>query len=205
MADITPELVKQLRDKTNASMLECKKALVEAEGNLENAETNLRKKGILKAGSKADRATKEGVIASYIHMAGRIGVLIEVNCETDFVAKNDNFKEFVKDLSLHIAAAAPKYVRREEVPAAAIEKERDIAKDLLAQEMAKGKPKPQNIIDQILTGRVDKFLADVCLMEQAYIKNPEQTIEVYVKSKIAEMGENIQVRRFVRYAVGEEV
>jgi elongation factor Ts len=205
MADITPDLVKQLRDKTNASMLECKKALVEAEGNLENAETALRKKGILKAGSKADRATKEGVIASYIHMAGRIGVLIEVNCETDFVAKNDLFKEFVKDLSLHIAAAAPKYVRREEVPAAAIEKERDIAQDLLNQEMAKGKPKPQNIVDQILTGRVDKFLADICLMEQAYIKNPEQTIDVFVKSKIAEMGENIQVRRFVRYAVGEEI
>jgi elongation factor Ts len=205
MADITPELVKQLRDKTNASMLECKKALVEAQGNLENAETILRKKGITKAEGKADRATKEGVIASYIHMAGRIGVLIEVNCETDFVAKNDIFKDFVKDLSLHIAASAPKYVRREEVPQAAIEKEREIAKDLLAQEMSKGKPKPQNVIDQIVNGRVDKFLAGVCLNEQAYIKNPEQNISDFVKSKIAELGENIQVRRFVRYAVGEEL
>jgi elongation factor Ts len=205
MADITPELVKQLRDKTNASMLECKKALVEAQGDLENAETLLRKKGITKAEGKADRATKEGVIASYIHMAGRIGVLIEVNCETDFVAKNDIFKDFVKDLSLHIAASAPKYVRREEVPEASIEKERDIAKDLLEQEMAKGKPKPQNVIDQIVSGRVDKFLAGVCLNEQAYIKNPEQTISDFVKSKIAELGENIQVRRFVRYAVGEDI
>jgi elongation factor Ts len=132
-------------------------------------------------------------------------VLIEVNCETDFVAKNDNFKEFVKDLSLHIAAAAPKYVRREDVPEAAVAKEREIANDLLAQEMAKGKPKPQNVIDQIVNGRVDKFFATFCLNEQGYIKNPDQTIADYVKSKISEMGENIQVRRFTRYAVGEDV
>lgn len=205
MAEVTAELVKQLREKTNAGMMECKKALEEAKGNLEEAETILRKKGISKAEKKADRQTKEGVIASYIHGPGRIGVLIEVNCETDFVAKNDNFRDFVKDLMMHIAASSPSFVRREEVPEALIAKERDIASELLKAEMAKGKPKPQNVIDQIVTGRVEKFFATVCLMEQAFIKNPDQTINDFVKSKIAEMGENIQVRRFVRYAVGEEV
>ena len=201
MADITAELVRQLRDKTNAGMMDCKKALTETNGNLEEAETLLRKKGILKAGSKADRATKEGVIASYIHGPGRVGVIIEVNCETDFVAKNDNFREFVA----HIAASAPQFVRREDVPEALVAKERDIAAGLLEAENAKGKPKPQNIIDQILNGRVEKFYASACLMEQPFIKNPDQTITDFVKSKIAEMGENINVRRFVRYAVGEDV
>jgi elongation factor Ts len=205
MADITAELVKTLRDKTNAGMMDCKKALAEAQGNLEEAETILRKKGIAKAGSKADRATKEGVIASYIHGPGRVGVIIEVNCETDFVAKNDNFREFVKDLMLHIAASSPQFVRREEVPEALIAKERDIAAGLLEAEMAKGKPKPQNVIDQILNGRVEKFYATACLLEQPFIKNPDQTIDTFVKSKISEMGENINIRRFVRYAIGEDV
>jgi elongation factor Ts len=134
-----------------------------------------------------------------------VGVIIEVNCETDFVAKNDNFREFVKDLMLHIAASSPQFVRREEVPEALVAKERDIAAGLLEAENAKGKPKPQNIIDQILNGRVEKFYAGACLMEQPFIKNPDQTINDFVKSKIAEMGENINVRRFVRYAVGEDV
>jgi len=205
MSDITAELVKTLRDKTNAGMMDCKKALAEAQGNLEEAETILRKKGIAKAGSKADRATKEGVIASYIHGPGRVGVIIEVNCETDFVAKNDNFREFVKDLMLHIAASSPQFVRREEVPEALIAKERDIAAGLLEAEMAKGKPKPQNVIDQILNGRVEKFYATACLLEQPFIKNPDQSIDTFVKSKISEMGENINIRRFVRYAIGEDV
>jgi elongation factor Ts len=206
MADITPELVKQLRDKTNASMLECKKALVEAQGNLENAETLLRKKGITKAEGKADRATKEGIIASYIHLAGRVGVLIEVNCETDFVAKNEQFREFVKDITLHIAASSPRCVRREEVSEAEIAKERDIATELLNQEIAKGgKPKPAEIVAKIVEGRVDKYYSTCCLLEQAYIKNPDQTVGDFIKSKIAELGENIQVRRFTRYAVGEEL
>ena len=205
MAEITPDLVKQLRDKTNASMMECKKALVEAQGNLENAETYLRKKGITKAEGKADRATKEGIIASYIHLAGRVGVLIEVNCETDFVAKNDSFREFVKDLTLHIAASSPKCVRREEVSEAEIAKERDIATELLNAEQAKGgKPKPPEIVAKIVDGRVDKYYSTVCLLEQAFIKNPDQTVGDFVKSKISELGENIQVRRFTRYAVGEE-
>ena len=206
MAEITPELVKQLRDKTNASMMECKKALVEAQGNLETAETNLRKKGITKAEGKADRATKEGIIASYIHLAGRVGVLIEVNCETDFVAKNESFRDFVKDITLHIAASSPKVVRREEVSEADIAKERDIATELLNAEIAKGgKPKPAEIVAKIVDGRVDKYYSTVCLLEQAYIKNPDQTVGDFIKSKISELGENIQVRRFTRYAVGEDV
>jgi elongation factor Ts len=198
MADITAELVKTLRDKTNAGMMDCKKALTEANGDLENAETILRKKGILKAGNKADRATKEGIVASYIHMQGRVGVLIEVNCETDFVAKNDIFREFVKDVTLHIAAASPQFLCREDVPEALIAKEREIG-----AEQVKGKP--ANVVDKIVDGKIEKVYATMCLLEQSYIKNPDQTITDFVKSKIAEMGENIQIRRFVRYAVGEEL
>jgi len=198
MADITAELVKTLRDKTNAGMMDCKKALAEAHGDLENAETILRKKGILKAGSKADRATKEGIVASYIHMQGRVGVLIEVNCETDFVAKNDIFRDFVKDITLHIAAASPQYLSREEVPETVIAKEREIGAEQV-------KDKPANVIEKIVDGKIEKIYATLCLLEQAYIKNPDQSITDFVKSKIAELGENIQIRRFVRYAVGEEV
>ncbi len=198
MADITAETVKALRDKTNAGMMDCKKALTEANGDLEAAETILRKKGILKAGSKADRATKEGIVASYIHMQGRVGVLIEVNCETDFVAKNDIFRDFVKDITLHIAAASPQFLSREQVPETILAKEREIA-----AEQVKGKP--ANVVDKIVEGKIEKVYSTLCLLEQAYIKNPDQTITDYVKSKIAELGENIQVRRFVRYAVGEEV
>ncbi len=198
MAEVTAEIVKQLRDKTNAGMMDCKKALSEANGDLEAAETILRKKGILKAGSKADRATKEGIVASYIHMQGRVGVLIEVNCETDFVAKNDIFRDFVKDITLHIAAASPQYLSREQVPEATIAKEREIG-----AEQVKGKP--ANVVDKIVDGKIEKVYATLCLMEQAYIKNPDQSITDYVKSKIAELGENIQIRRFVRYAVGEEI
>ena len=190
MADITPDLVKQLREKTSASMMECKKALVEAQGNLETAETLLRKKGIT---------------TSYIHLAGRVGVLIEVNCETDFVAKNESFGTFVKDLTLHIAASSPKVVRREDVSEATIANERDIATELLNQEIAKGgKPKPAEMIAKIVDGRVDKYYATCCLLEQAYIKNPDQSVGDFIKTKISELGENIQVRRFVRYAVGED-
>ncbi|MDB6118277.1 MAG: tsf [Verrucomicrobiaceae bacterium] len=198
MADVTAELVKTLRDKTNAGMMDCKKALSEANGDLENAETILRKKGILKAGSKADRATKEGIVASYIHMQGRVGVLIEVNCETDFVAKNDIFRDFVKDITLHIAAASPQYLSREEVPATVIAKEREIGAEQV-------KDKPANVIEKIVDGKIEKIYSTLCLMEQAFIKNPDQSITDFVKSKIAEMGENIQIRRFVRYAVGEEL
>ena len=196
--EISAKVVMALREKTNAGMMDCKKALKEAEGDLEKAETILRKKGITKAETKGDRQTKEGIISSYIHMAGRIGVLIEVNCETDFVARNEIFQAFVKDISLHIAASNPKFIGREEIPADLIAKEKEIA-----AEQVKGKP--EAIVEKIVQGKIDKIFAEQCLMEQAFIKNPDITISDFVKSKIAELGENLVVRRFVRYAVGEEV
>lgn len=198
MAEISAKVVMALREKTNAGMMECKKALAEAEGDLEKAETILRKKGTIKAGQKADRQTKEGIIASYIHMAGRIGVLIEVNCETDFVARNENFQALVKDISLHIAASNPRYLQREQVPADLIAKEREIAAELV-------KGKPANIVDKIVDGKMEKFYADNCLLEQAFIKNPDTTVSDLLKGKITELGENLVVRRFVRYAVGEDL
>ena len=198
MSDVSPTLVKQLREKTNAGMMDCKKALVEAGGDLEKAEDILRKKGIASASKKASRSVKEGVIASYIHLQGKVGVLVEVNCETDFVAKNDIFREFVKDLTLHIAAAHPVYVVRDEVPAAVIEREREIYR-----EQVKGKP--ANVVEKIVDGKLEKFYGSVCLLDQAFIKNPDQTIKDLVSSKIAELGENIVIRRFARYAVGEDL
>ena len=196
MAEINPQLVKQLREKTNAGMMDCKRALAEANGDLEKAETILRKKGIATASKKASRATKEGIVAAYIHMQGKIGVLVEVNCETDFVAKNENFREFVKDITLHIAAAHPLYVSRADAPGNLIEAEREIYK-------AQVKGKPENVVAKIVDGKLDKFFGTVCLLEQAFIKNPDQTIDDLVKSKIAELGENIVIRRFTRYLVGE--
>ena len=196
--EISAKIVMALREKTNAGMMDCKKALKEAEGDLEKAETILRKKGITKAETKGDRQTKEGIISSYIHMAGRIGVLIEVNCETDFVARNEIFQAFVKDISLHIAASNPKFIGREEIPADLISKEREIA-----AEQVKGKP--EAIVEKIVQGKIDKIFAEQCLLEQAFIKNADITIGDFVKSKIAELGENLVVRRFVRYAVGEDI
>ena len=187
-----------LREKTNAAMMECKAALKEADGDLEKAEIILRKKGTIKADKKADRQTKEGVISSYIHMAGRIGVLIEVNCETDFVARNEIFQAFVKDLSLHIAASNPKFLGREEIPESLIAKEREIALDQV-------KGKPEAIAEKIVQGKIDKIFSEQCLLEQAFIKNSDINVGDFVKSKIAELGENLVVRRFVRYAVGEDL
>jgi elongation factor Ts len=198
MSDVNPALVKQLREKTNAGMMDCKKALVEAGGDLEKAEDILRKKGIASASKKAARAVKEGVIASYIHLQGKVGVLVEVNCETDFVAKNDIFREFVKDLTLHIAAAHPLYVVRDEVPKAMIEREREIYR-----EQVKGKP--VSVVEKIVDGKLEKFFGSICLLDQAFIKNPDQSIKEMMSSKIAELGENIVIRRFARYAVGEEL
>ncbi|MEI6561368.1 MAG: translation elongation factor Ts [Verrucomicrobiota bacterium] len=198
MSEITPQLVKTLRDKTNAGMMDCKRALAECDGDLEKAEDLLRKKGILKAGSKSSRATKEGIIASYIHMQGKVGVLVEVNCETDFVAKNDAFRDFVKDITLHIAAASPICVSREQVPADLVAREREIAADQV-------KGKPANIVEKIVEGKIDKYFSDVCLLDQKFIKNPDQSVDDFVKSKIAELGENIVVRRFTRYMVGEAI
>ncbi len=198
MADISPALVKQLREKTNAGMMDCKRALDEAAGDLAKAEEILRKKGMAGASKKAGRAAKEGVIASYIHLAGKVGVLVEINCETDFVAKNDNFRDFVKDITLHIAAASPVCVSREQVDAALVEKEREIYR---AQVVGK----PANIVEKIVDGKVDKFYSTICLLEQAFIKNPDLTVKDYVNSKITELGENIIIRRFVRYMVGEDL
>jgi elongation factor Ts len=198
MAEVTSSLVKQLRDKTNAGMMDCKRALDEAAGDLVKAEEILRKKGIAGASKKASRAAKEGVVASYIHLQGKVGVLVEINCETDFVAKNDIFREFVKDITLHIAAASPVCVSREQVDPALVEKEREIYR-------AQVTGKPANIVEKIVDGKVDKYYSTICLLEQAFIKNPDLTVKDYVNSKIAELGENIIVRRFVRYMVGEEL
>jgi elongation factor Ts len=193
---IDPKVVKQLREKTNAGMMDCKRALEEAGGDLAKAETILRTKGIASAGKKASRTTKEGIVASYIHLQGKVGVLVEVNCETDFVAKNENFRSFVKDITLHIAAAHPLYVSREDVPGKLIEAEREIYK-------AQVKSKPANVTEKIVDGKLDKFYSTVCLLEQGFIKNPDVTIKDLLGGKIAELGENIVIRRFTRYLVGE--
>jgi len=203
MATISAQMVKELREKTGAGMMECKKALEDAGGNLEEAVTLLRKRGAAAAESKVGRATSEGLVGSYIHPGGRVGVLIEVNCETDFVAATEEFKELVKDLAMQVAAASPalaRWVRREEVPANALDKERDI---LRSQAEATGKP--ANVIDKIVEGKLSKFYSENVLLEQPYIKNPDQTVEEYLKSKIAVLKENIQVRRFVRFERGESI
>jgi elongation factor Ts len=194
--EINPQLVKQLREKTNAGFMDCKRALAESGGDLEKAEAILRAKGMASAGKKASRATKEGIVASYIHLQGKVGVLVEVNCETDFVARNENFRDFVKDITLHIAAAHPLYVNREQVSSKIVEAERAIYE-------AQVKGKPANVVGKIVEGKLDKFYSTVCLLEQAFIKNPDQTIKELLNAKIAELGENIVIRRFTRYLVGE--
>ena len=197
MAEVSPALVKQLRERTNAGMMDCKKALVESGGDLAEAEAILRKKGIASASKKSLRTAKEGIVGSYIHLHGKVGVLVEVNCETDFVAKNHTFRELVKDLTLHIAATHPLYVNREQIPWEVIERERDIFRAQMV-----GKPEP--VINKIIEGKLEKYFATVCLLDQAFVKEPDQTIRDLISSKIAELGENIVIRRFVRYAVGEE-
>lgn len=194
--EIEPQLVKQLREKTNAGFMDCKRALAEAGGDLEKAETLLRTKGIASASKKSSRATKEGIVASYIHLQGKVGVLVEVNCETDFVAKNEIFRDFVKDITLHIAAAHPLYASREEVPEKTVASERSIYEGQV-------KGKPDNVVEKIVSGKLDKFYSTVCLLEQGFIKNPDQTIKDLIATKIAELGENIVIRRFTRYSVGE--
>jgi elongation factor Ts len=198
MSEVNPALVKQLREKTSAGMMDCKRALVESGGDLTKAEDILRKKGIASASKKASRSTKEGVVASYIHLQGKVGVLVEINCETDFVAKNESFRDFVKDITLHIAAAHPLFVGRDEVPDGTIEREREIYR-------AQVKGKPANVTDKIVDGKLEKFFGSVCLLDQAFIKNPDQTVKELVASKIAELGENVVIRRFTRYVVGEEL
>jgi elongation factor Ts len=195
--EISASLVKQLRDKTGAGMMECKKALVEAKGDVDAAEVVLRKAGIASAAKKSTRTTKQGVIGSYIHAGAQIGVLIEVNCESDFVARTEDFQGLVHDLSMQIAAADPQFVRREEVTEAALAKERDIAR---SRALADGKP--EKILDKIVEGRLAKYYEEVCLLEQPFIKENTISIAELIKSKIAKLGENISVARFVRFKVG---
>lgn len=199
MSEITASMVKELRESTGAGMMECKKALQETGGDMEKAIALLREKGLAAAAKKAGRAANEGVIGSYIHMGGRIGVLVEVNCETDFVAKNEEFGSFVREIAMHIAAANPQYVRREQVPDEVVEHEREI---LTKQAQAEGKP--EAIIGKMVEGRLNKFFENVCLEEQPYIKDPDITVGEFLKQRIAKLGENIQIRRFCRYEIGRE-
>ncbi len=196
---VDAKLVKTLREMTGAGMLDCKKALEETGGNLEEAVELLRKKGIAKAAKKAGRATKEGLIHSYIHAGGKVGVLLELNCETDFVARNEVFKELANEIALQIAAMKPQYVKREDVPPEVVAKEGEIAR-----EAAIAEGKPEHIAEKIAEGKLNKFYKEVCLYEQPYIKDDSKTIEDVIKEYIAKLGENIQVRRFCRYELGEE-
>jgi len=196
--EITAQLVKQLRDKTGAGMMECKAALKEAEGDLEKGEVILRKKGIASATKKASRSTKQGVIGSYIHPGSQLGVLIEVNCESDFVARTEDFQELVHDLAMQVAAADPQFLRKEDVTEAALAKERDIHRA-----RALGEGKPEKMMEKIVEGRLNKFYEEVCLYEQPFIKENTTTVSDLIKSKIAKMGENITVSRFVRFKVGD--
>jgi len=198
MAEITAQLVKDLRERTGAGMMECKSALVEAKGDLGEAEIVLRKRGIASAHKKASRVTKQGLIGTYIHHGGQLGVMVEVNCESDFVARTHDFKELVHDISMHVAAADPKYVRKEDVPPAELEKEKDIQR---ARAIAEGKP--EKMADKIVEGRMGKFYEEVCLYQQPFVKENTLTVEEVIKTKIAKLGENISVARFVRFKVGE--
>jgi elongation factor Ts len=198
VAEISAKMVQELREKTGAGMMDCKKALGEAGGDMGKAEDVLRKRGLSTAAKKAGRIASEGAVASYIHMGGKIGVLVEVNCETDFVARTEGFQALVKDVAMQIAAASPQYVRREEVPAATIEKETEIAR---AQ--AREQKKPEAIVEKIATGKVDKFYREACLMEQPFVKDDKKTIQEVVTEAVAKIGENIQIRRFSRFVLGE--
>lgn len=195
---ITAAQVNELRKVTGAGLMDCKKALTETGGDHEKAIDYLRTKGLAAASKKAGRAATEGLVGSYIHAGGKIGVLVEVNCETDFVAKNENFQGFVKDIAMHIAAASPLYVRREEVPAELIEREKAIYR-----EKAKESGKPAAIIEKILDGQINKFFADICLLEQPYVKDPDKTIQTFLNETIASIGENMSIRRFAKFVLGE--
>lgn len=197
MAEITAQLVKELRDRTGAGMMECKSALQEAGGNLADAEVVLRKRGIAAAAKKATRDTRQGLVGSYIHPGSQLGVLVEVNCESDFVSRTDEFRQLVHDIAMQIAAADPRFIRREDVTAEVLEKEREIQR---ARVIAEGKP--EKVADKIVEGRLNKFFEEVCLYEQPFIKDGSLTIDQLIKTKIAKIGENITVSRFMRFKVG---
>jgi elongation factor Ts len=197
---ISAQAVKELRERTGAGMMDCKKALMEANGDMEKAIDILREKGLAAAAKKAGRVANEGLVDAYIHSGGRIGVLVEVNCETDFVANTGEFKNFVKEICMQIAAANPSYISREDVPQAVLEKEKEILK---AQALNEGKP--QNVVEKIVEGRIEKFYKENCLLEQQYIRDPEKTVQDLLNETIAKLGENIVIRRFVRFERGEGI
>ncbi|HEX2464075.1 MAG TPA: translation elongation factor Ts [Thermoanaerobaculia bacterium] len=196
--EITAQMVRELRERTGAGMMDCKKALAEAAGDIENAIDVLRARGVAKAAQRVGRATSEGVVSSYIHAGGKVGVLVEINCETDFVARTDDFQSLVRDVALHIAAANPRFVRREEVTPELLEREKAIYRE---QALASGKP--ANVADRIVDGKVEKFYGELVLLEQPFVKDPEKTINQLVAERVAKVGENIQIRRFARFKVGE--
>jgi elongation factor Ts len=198
MAEITAQLVKDLRERTGAGMMECKRALVESKGDIGDAEVLLRKWGIASAGKKSTRATKQGLIGSYIHHGGQLGVLVEVNCESDFVARTDDFKELVHDVAMHIAAADPRFIRKEDVTPEVLAQEKDIARA-----RALGEGKPEKVVDKIVEGRLQKFYEEACLLEQPFVKEATLSVGQLVKTKIAKLGENIGIARFVRFKVGD--
>ena len=200
MAEITAALVKELRERTGAGMMDCKKALSATDGDLEKAIDFLREKGLAAAANIAGRVAAEGLVEAYIHGGGRIGVLVEVNCETDFVAKTDAFKELVKDIAMHIAATNPSYLKREEVPTAELEHEQAVL-----AEQARNEGKPEKIIEKMVAGRIEKYYKEVCLMEQPFVKDPDKTISDLITESIAKIGENISIRRFTRYQLGEGI
>ncbi len=195
--EISANSVKELREKTGAGMMDCKRALTEAAGDFAKAEEWLRQKGLSAAAKKAPRVATEGAVGSYIHLGGKIGVLVEVNCETDFVARNELFQAFVKDVSMHIAASNPLYLRREDVPPEVVEKEREIAKAQLKEQ-----GKPEHIWEKISEGKIDKFFKEICLLEQPFVKDPDKSVGQLTTDAVAKLGENIQIRRFSRYQVG---
>ena len=197
--NITSQMVKDLRDKTSAGMMDCKKALTETEGDMEKAVDLLRKKGLAVAAKRAGRATSEGVIETYIHAGSKLGVMVELDCETDFVAKTDAFRGFARDLAMHIAAANPVAVTREEVPEHVISREREI---YIQQALESGKP--QAIAEKMVTGKMEKYLADICLLEQKFVKDPERSIQDMLTDIVGKMGENVSIKRFARFQVGVE-
>ena len=198
MANVTPALIKDLRERTSAGMADCKKALVECDADIDKAIDFLRKKGLAKAAKKAGRVASEGLVTSYIHAGGRIGVLCEINCETDFVARNDDFQEFCREVSLQIAAMNPQYVRQEEVPDSVVEKEREIRKATAVQS-----GKPENIAAKIVDGQINKWLKEICLINQPWVKDDKKSIGDLEQQVVAKLGENVRIRRFVRFELGE--
>lgn len=204
MAEITAGLVKSLREKTGAGMIDCKNALVEANGDENAAVEILRKKGMATAGKKAGRVTAEGVVGSYIHMGGKVGVLVEINCESDFVARGEEFQQLVKDVAMHVAAADPRYASREDVPASELDKEREILMEQLKND-PKNANKPEDVLGKIIEGRLNKFYEDNVLVDQPFVKDPSKTIGELVTEKIASIKENISIRRFTRYKMGEGI